>query len=117
MPFRLPSACFFLFAVCASTRSSAFVSTIQEARLGATGVYQTIPSTVKETRNTLEREESDSPTATDQAQNIVVPPGNSFLERVRQLQEFKQAHNGSTVVPKRFKENPALGNWVNKQRQ
>jgi Helicase associated domain len=39
-----------------------------------------------------------------------------WMERFRQLQEFKDRH-GHTLVPKRYKENPSLGNWVNKQRQ
>ena len=39
-----------------------------------------------------------------------------WMERVGQIIDYKQA-NGHTRVPKRYKENPALGNWVNKQRQ
>lgn len=39
-----------------------------------------------------------------------------WLERARQLYEFQQQH-GHTLVPKRYKANPALGTWVNKQRQ
>jgi hypothetical protein len=39
-----------------------------------------------------------------------------WTERTRQLLAYKQAH-GHTRVPKRYKENPGLGNWVNKQRQ
>ena len=49
----------------------------------------------------------------------IKPPaseGNSWVERIRQLIEFKQV-NGHTLVPRRYKENPSLGNWVNKQRQ
>jgi hypothetical protein len=40
----------------------------------------------------------------------------SWMDRVQQLQEYCAAH-GNTLVPKRYKANPALGNWVNKQRQ
>jgi hypothetical protein len=39
-----------------------------------------------------------------------------WRERLRQLETFKQV-NGHTRVPKRYKPNPSLGNWVNKQRQ
>jgi Helicase associated domain len=39
-----------------------------------------------------------------------------WMERYRQLKEFREQH-GHTLVPKRFKDNPPLGNWVNKQRQ
>jgi Helicase associated domain len=39
-----------------------------------------------------------------------------WIERARQLYEFQQQH-GHSLVPRRCKENPALGNWVNKQRQ
>jgi len=38
------------------------------------------------------------------------------MERVRQLAAFRDAY-GHTRVPKRYPLNPALGNWVNKQRQ
>jgi hypothetical protein len=40
----------------------------------------------------------------------------SWMDRVHQLQEYCATH-GNTLVPKRYKANPALGNWVNKQRQ
>jgi hypothetical protein len=40
----------------------------------------------------------------------------SWMDRVQELQEYRSTH-GNTLVPKRYKENPALGNWVNKQRQ
>jgi hypothetical protein len=39
-----------------------------------------------------------------------------FADRVHQLIEYQNQH-GDTLVPKRYAENPALGNWVNKQRQ
>ena len=39
-----------------------------------------------------------------------------WMARARQLHDFAQQH-GHTLVPKRYNENPALGNWVNKQRQ
>lgn len=45
------------------------------------------------------------------------PPEHvGWMERARQLYHFQQQH-GHTTVPKRYKANPALGNWVNKQRQ
>jgi hypothetical protein len=40
----------------------------------------------------------------------------SWMDRVQQLQAYKATH-GNALVPKRYKENPTLGNWVNKQRQ
>jgi hypothetical protein len=39
-----------------------------------------------------------------------------WMDRVQQLQAYCATH-GNTLVPKRFKANPPLGNWVNKQRQ
>lgn len=39
-----------------------------------------------------------------------------WMDRFRQLREFKDIH-GHTMVPKRYKGNPSLGNWVSKQRQ
>ncbi|KAL7558413.1 hypothetical protein ACA910_003274 [Epithemia clementina (nom. ined.)] len=38
-----------------------------------------------------------------------------WMERVLELQRFVQRH-GHARVPKRYQDNPALGNWVNKQR-
>lgn len=40
----------------------------------------------------------------------------SWMDRVHQLIEYRNEH-GNTLVPKRYPPNPALGNWVNKQRQ
>jgi hypothetical protein len=40
----------------------------------------------------------------------------TWTARLQQLIEYKN-RTGNTLVPKRYKENPALGNWVNKQRQ
>ena len=37
-------------------------------------------------------------------------------QRIQQLIDYKALY-GDTLVPKRYPENPALGNWVNKQRQ
>ena len=45
-----------------------------------------------------------------------VSAASTWMDRVQELLQFSQAH-GHTRVPKRYKENPALGNWVNKQRQ
>jgi hypothetical protein len=39
-----------------------------------------------------------------------------WVGRFQQLSDFYQEY-GHTLVPKRHKENPTLGNWVNKQRQ
>ncbi len=35
--------------------------------------------------------------------------GSLFINKVRELLEFKNAHDGSCLVPKRYKENPSLG--------
>ena len=40
----------------------------------------------------------------------------SWLNRIQQVVDYRDKY-GHTLVPKRFKENPSLGNWVNKQRQ
>jgi hypothetical protein len=39
-----------------------------------------------------------------------------WMDRVQQLHDYSCVH-GTTLVPKRYKANPPLGNWVNKQRQ
>lgn len=52
----------------------------------------------------------------DENYELLQEASGAWMERARQLLAFKRV-NGHTRVPKRFKENPALGNWVNKQRQ
>jgi len=42
--------------------------------------------------------------------------GASFIDRVRELRAYNEEH-GDCLVPKRYAENTALGNFVNKQRQ
>ena len=42
--------------------------------------------------------------------------GGAFLKHVKELLEYKQEY-GHLLVPKRYRENPTLGNWVNKTRQ
>ena len=42
--------------------------------------------------------------------------GGAWLERFQQLRVFKESH-GHTKVPKRYRSNPSLANWVGKQRQ
>ena len=42
--------------------------------------------------------------------------GAAFAQKYAQLEEFRDI-NGHCLVPKRYKDNPSLGNWVNKQRQ
>lgn len=39
----------------------------------------------------------------------------TWVDRLHELEEYREKH-GSTMVPKRYPENPSLGNWVNKQR-
>ena len=42
--------------------------------------------------------------------------GGAFLKHVKELSEYKQEY-GHLLVPKRYRDNPTLGNWVNKTRQ
>ena len=42
--------------------------------------------------------------------------GTSFSQKLNELRVY-QRQNGHCLVPKRYKSNPSLGNWVNKQRQ
>lgn len=41
--------------------------------------------------------------------------GATWIDRANELIEYRNKH-GNTLVPKRYADNPALGNWVNKQR-
>ena len=47
---------------------------------------------------------------------LVKELGRSFAQKFVELQLYRQ-ENGHCLVPKRYETNPALGNWVNKQRQ
>ena len=49
-------------------------------------------------------------------QLLVKELGRAFSQRYIELQVYKHLH-GDCMVPKRYKNNPSLGNWVNKQRQ
>ena len=49
-------------------------------------------------------------------QLLVKELGRAFAQKYIELQEYKRSH-GDCMVPKRYKSNPSLGNWVNKQRQ
>lgn len=42
--------------------------------------------------------------------------GITFAENLLELERYREK-NGDCLVPKRYSANPALGNWVNKQRQ
>jgi hypothetical protein len=42
--------------------------------------------------------------------------GQAYAQKILELAAYKSEH-GDCMVPKRYKENPSLGNFVNKQRQ
>jgi hypothetical protein len=42
--------------------------------------------------------------------------GSAFTQKLIELQDYKMKH-GNCLVPRRYEENPSLGNFVNKQRQ
>jgi len=42
--------------------------------------------------------------------------GSAFTQKLIELEEYKKKH-GDCLVPRRYEENPSLGNFVNKQRQ
>lgn len=44
------------------------------------------------------------------------PKRATWFDRYNELREYRNRHD-NTLVPKRYADNPALGNWVNKQRQ
>mmetsp|Transcript_37226 Transcript_37226/g.90420 ORF Transcript_37226/g.90420 Transcript_37226/m.90420 type:complete len:329 (+) Transcript_37226:51-1037(+) len=71
----------------------------------------------KETMESPPPRTSQSPTFITQNSTVVTEPKRSYswIDRVYQLQEYKETY-GDTCVPKRFPNNPSLGNWVNKQR-
>lgn len=53
-----------------------------------------------------------------QSKGSVVAPVSTratWIDRANELIEYRNKY-GDTLVPKRYAENPALGNWVNKQR-
>ena len=42
--------------------------------------------------------------------------GTAFARKLAELEQYKKKH-GDCLVPRRYEENPSLGNFVNKQRQ
>ena len=49
-------------------------------------------------------------------QQLVRQLGSAFTQKLVELEEYKNKH-GDCLVPRRYEENPSLGNFVNKQRQ
>ena len=47
---------------------------------------------------------------------IISQYGPAFAKKIMELAAYKQ-QRGNCLVPKRYKDNPSLGNFVNKQRQ
>jgi len=41
---------------------------------------------------------------------------SAFHQRLSELRDYRKQY-GNCLVPKRYEDNPTLGNWVNKQRQ
>jgi hypothetical protein len=56
-----------------------------------------------------------STTISDDEQ-LVKQLGSAFAQKLIELEEYKKKH-GNCLVPRRYEENPSLGNFVNKQRQ
>ncbi len=52
----------------------------------------------------------------DDEQLLVKQLGSAFAQKLIELEEYKKKH-GNCLVPRRYEENPSLGNFVNKQRQ
>ena len=44
---------------------------------------------------------------------LILRFGYPYAQKIQELVEYKSKH-GDCMVPKRYKENPSLGNWVNK---
>ena len=49
-------------------------------------------------------------------QQLIRQLGSAFTQKLVELEEYKNKH-GDCLVPRRYEENPSLGNFVNKQRQ
>ena len=55
-------------------------------------------------------------TAISDDEQLVKQLGSAFAQKLIELEEYKKKH-GNCLVPRRYEENPSLGNFVNKQRQ
>ena len=55
-------------------------------------------------------------TAISDDEQLVKQVGSAFAQKLIELEEYKKKH-GNCLVPRRYEENPSLGNFVNKQRQ
>uniref|UniRef100_A0A7S3PV21 Helicase-associated domain-containing protein n=1 Tax=Chaetoceros debilis TaxID=122233 RepID=A0A7S3PV21_9STRA len=72
---------------------------------------------INSTEKQLQPQMSLSPDQEDYFNSLEKPVyGAPFIERLRELQGYKNEF-GSCYVPKRYPDNPKLGNWVNKSRQ
>mmetsp|Transcript_15872 Transcript_15872/g.23740 ORF Transcript_15872/g.23740 Transcript_15872/m.23740 type:complete len:308 (+) Transcript_15872:117-1040(+) len=61
-------------------------------------------------------DDTDAATTTIVDEQLTKQLGSAFTQKLTELEEYKKKH-GNCLVPRRYEENPSLGNFVNKQRQ
>jgi hypothetical protein len=98
-----------------------FGTTIVECRMTMTGIELPIKIENDKCIPTVASVDNIDVKSVPTIENTIVhidnlKPTVGWMDRLRQLHEFQQQY-GHTMVPKRYKDNPTLGNWVSKQRQ
>jgi len=80
--------------------------------------HATIHSTTNRARilSATTTDDTDAATTTIVDEQLTKQLGSAFTQKLTELEEYKKKH-GNCLVPRRYEENPSLGNFVNKQRQ
>jgi len=79
--------------------------------------HATIHSTTNQARILASTTTDDTDAATTIVnEQLTKQLGSAFTQKLTELEEYKKKH-GNCLVPRRYEENPSLGNFVNKQRQ
>lgn len=76
----------------------------------------TIHSTNHRARILAATTDTNAATTTIVDEQLTKQLGIAFTQKLVELEEYKKKH-GDCLVPRRYEENPSLGNFVNKQRQ
>jgi hypothetical protein len=103
---------------CRSTETTPSSRLVLWEHVGSQTYYEPLQDVQVQDDNAVTEDAAARVETTSVSTATAVPTRNraSWMDRVQQLQEYSATH-GNTLVPKRYKKNPTLGNWVNKQRQ
>ena len=125
MPRVITAPVIILLAICFSDSCLAFLQPRIHQKIHRDGTQITQLSYVgppvllsKQTQFEVKNDLQSKRITTNQLneQQLINRVGHIYAQKIVDLSKYKAEH-GDCLVPKRYEENPTLGNWVNKQRQ